>query len=296
MDDRSGPCSRSRWRPCCSPWRSWRRPPRSPPLRRRPPAAAAPSGPGSITLHVQSARSVERRSRASSTRTTPSTKYKWLVNVDDTGDPGTSAAPGHREAACRRRRQGGSTDPDYADSLPVALDPQHLRLRADRRPGRPDRPQRHHGARQPARREVPHLGDRRRLQDRRRALHRRRRDPDGHGRDEPDAAAPDARMRIQVFNDNAPVDATYEVDAEQGLRGFTAHLTDVFGDGERRLLRQRRCAPSTSTRTPTAPARSSSTPTTARSSTPTRSTGRCVSDAPARSSSPTSAPTGTPPR
>ena len=43
---------------------------------------------------------------------------------------------------------------------------------------------------------------------------------------------------LQVFNDNAPVDGTYEVDAEQGLAGFTAHLTDVFGDGQHRLLRQ----------------------------------------------------------
>ncbi len=45
-------------------------------------------------------------------------------------------------------------------------------------------------------------------------------------------------LRIQVFNDNAPVDATYEVDAEPGLGGFTAHLTDVLGHGQRRLLRQ----------------------------------------------------------
>lgn len=37
-------------------------------------------------------------------------------------------------------------------------------------------------------------------------------------------------IRIQVFNDNTPVDSTYEIDAEQGLRGFTAHLTDVFGE------------------------------------------------------------------
>jgi len=36
-------------------------------------------------------------------------------------------------------------------------------------------------------------------------------------------------LRIQVFNDNVPVDSTYEVDAEQGLAGFTAHLSDVFG-------------------------------------------------------------------
>ena len=36
-------------------------------------------------------------------------------------------------------------------------------------------------------------------------------------------------LRLQVFNDNAPVDGTYEVDAEPGLAGFTASLTDVLG-------------------------------------------------------------------
>ncbi len=36
-------------------------------------------------------------------------------------------------------------------------------------------------------------------------------------------------LQIQVFEDRAPVDATFEVDAENGLAGFTAHLADVFG-------------------------------------------------------------------
>jgi hypothetical protein len=36
-------------------------------------------------------------------------------------------------------------------------------------------------------------------------------------------------VRIQVFNDNIPVDGTYEVDAEQGLAGFHAVLSDVLG-------------------------------------------------------------------
>jgi hypothetical protein len=35
-------------------------------------------------------------------------------------------------------------------------------------------------------------------------------------------------LRLQVFNDSVPV-GTYEVDAEQGLAGFTANLTDVLG-------------------------------------------------------------------
>lgn len=43
---------------------------------------------------------------------------------------------------------------------------------------------------------------------------------------------PLATMKIQVFHDNAPVDGTFEVDGESGtnLAGFTAHLSDVFGE------------------------------------------------------------------
>jgi hypothetical protein len=37
-------------------------------------------------------------------------------------------------------------------------------------------------------------------------------------------------VRIRVFNDNIPVDGTYEVGAERGLAGFTAHLADVMGE------------------------------------------------------------------
>jgi hypothetical protein len=37
-------------------------------------------------------------------------------------------------------------------------------------------------------------------------------------------------IRLRVFNDNMPVDGTYEVDAEAGLAGFKAHITDVLGE------------------------------------------------------------------
>jgi hypothetical protein len=37
-------------------------------------------------------------------------------------------------------------------------------------------------------------------------------------------------IRIRVFNDNVPVDGTYEVGTERGLGGFTAHLADVMGE------------------------------------------------------------------
>jgi hypothetical protein len=37
-------------------------------------------------------------------------------------------------------------------------------------------------------------------------------------------------VRLRVFNDSVPVDGTYEVGAESGLAGFTAHLSDVMGE------------------------------------------------------------------
>ncbi|MDT5024773.1 MAG: hypothetical protein QOE61_1199, partial [Micromonosporaceae bacterium] len=37
-------------------------------------------------------------------------------------------------------------------------------------------------------------------------------------------------VRIRVFNDNIPVDGTYEVNAEKGLSGFTARLFDVMAE------------------------------------------------------------------
>ncbi len=40
---------------------------------------------------------------------------------------------------------------------------------------------------------------------------------------------PLATIKIQVFDDLAPVDATYEADAEPGLPGFVASLADVTG-------------------------------------------------------------------
>lgn len=40
---------------------------------------------------------------------------------------------------------------------------------------------------------------------------------------------PLATIKIQVFNDSAPVDATYEADAESGLAGFVASLADSTG-------------------------------------------------------------------
>jgi hypothetical protein len=41
---------------------------------------------------------------------------------------------------------------------------------------------------------------------------------------------PLSTIRVRVFQDNMPVDGTYEIGAESGLSGFTAHLADVLGE------------------------------------------------------------------
>jgi hypothetical protein len=41
---------------------------------------------------------------------------------------------------------------------------------------------------------------------------------------------PTGTLRLRVFKDTAPVDGTYEVGSEAPLRGFHAHLGDVFGE------------------------------------------------------------------
>ena len=41
---------------------------------------------------------------------------------------------------------------------------------------------------------------------------------------------PLANVRIRIFQDSAPVDGTYEIDAEQGLAGFRGYLSDQLGD------------------------------------------------------------------
>jgi IPT/TIG domain len=189
--------------------------------------AAAPSGPGSITLHVQSARSVNA-GPGFVHQGDPVTKYRWLINIDDTGDPGTSAAPGI-DRCLPSTAKGGSTDPDYADSCawPSTRNTSGF-------------------APIVAQGNETDLDDTRKLENLPAGKYLISVTADGfkidgsHFTVAPGGTQkvtvsmnptplPLTTLRLTVFNDNAPVDATYEVDAEQGLRGFTAHLTDVFG-------------------------------------------------------------------
>ena len=189
---------------------------------------AAPAQPGGITLSVVSARSVAPGAGFVHAQD-PVDTYKWLVNRDDTGDPGTSAAPG-TQSCLPPGAEGGSTDPDFADSCPwpsirktsgfapivaqgdqsdlnrtqalSGLEPGKYLISVTAKGFKIDG--QHFTVASGATRAVRVLMN--------------------------PTPLPLSTIRIQVFNDNIPVDATYEADAEAGLSGFVAHLTDVFGE------------------------------------------------------------------
>jgi hypothetical protein len=192
-----------------------------------PPAAAA-TATGSITLHVASARDINS-GPGFVHEGDPITSYKWIINADDTGDPGTAANP-LTSQCLPATAPGGSSDPDYAETCPWP----------STRPTSGIAP-------------IMAQGDETELNDTT-AL-------DGlpAGKYLISVTADDFKIdgahftvtgggtqlvnvamnptplplttyRIQVFNDRVPVDATWEQDAENGLAGFHAHLTDVLGD------------------------------------------------------------------
>ena len=192
------------------------------------PTAYAADSPGSITLHVQSARSVAD-GPGFVHKDDPITDYKWLINVDDTGDPGTAADPG-TEHCLPPGAAGGSTDPGFADTCPwpsIRNTPGYAPIVAQ-------------GTQED-------LNDSTALDNLPAGKYLISVTADGfkidgaHFTVQPGATQhvtvrmnptplPLTTIQIQVFEDQAPVDATYEADAERGLSGFTAHLTDVFGE------------------------------------------------------------------
>jgi hypothetical protein len=121
------------------------------------PAPLALAGaPGKITLHVQSARTVNPAAGFVH-QGDAIASYKWLINVDDTGNPGTLLAQGTESCLPPTAVPGGSSgaDPNYADSCPWPS----VRTTSGMAP---------------IGRQVPHLGHRGRVQDRRRTLHGQR--------------------------------------------------------------------------------------------------------------------------
>ncbi|WP_374971272.1 IPT/TIG domain-containing protein [Terrabacter sp. BE26] len=219
------------------------------------PAAAAPAvvtvadcptgaaaGSGCISLAVTSARTVaDNKSTSTPTfvqKGDPVGTYQWMINEDNTGDPGTDAAPLF-DKCLPSRAPGGSTKPaspapgdptePYADSCPwpsVRTTSGHAAIVAQ-------------GTEKDLAKATLLQG----LKPGKYLISVTAPDfkIDGAhfsvvaGRQTAVAVAmqplplPLATIRIQVFNDNVPVDGTYEADAEQGLSNFTATLTDVLG-------------------------------------------------------------------
>ncbi|MGA8978494.1 MAG: SdrD B-like domain-containing protein, partial [Pedococcus sp.] len=190
-------------------------------------ATAAATTPGSITLAVQSARTV--RPQAGFVHAgDPVTSYQWIINEDATGDPGTSGRQ-LTDQCLPGRAPGGASNPDYADTCPWPS----TRTTSGFAP-------------------VVAQGDQSAL-NRSKALEglapgkylisvtaKDFKIDGAHFTVTPGGAQvvsvgmnptplPLSTIKIQVFEDNAPVDGTYEVGAEQGRAAFTANLTDVFG-------------------------------------------------------------------
>ena len=201
-------------------------------------AAVVPPLPGGITLQVQSARSVNTNTTATVGRFVQQgdaiLKYKWLINADDVGDPGTALNQGTEKClpASATNAFGvsiGSTDPQFADTCQWPS----TRKTAGQAPiiaqgNETDLSSTKALANVPAGKYlISVLADGFKIDGQHFTVMSDQTIPVTVQMNP--TPLPLTTLRIQVFNDNQPVDATSEVDAEKGLSGFTAHLSDVFG-------------------------------------------------------------------
>ncbi|MEP6855379.1 MAG: hypothetical protein ABJA33_07915, partial [Pedococcus sp.] len=192
-----------------------------------PSVVAAATTPGSITLAVQSARSV-RPGAGFVHKGDPIAKYKWLINADDSGDPGTVTNP-LTDKCLPGRAPGGSADPNYADTCPwpstratsgfapvIAQGDETDLNRTKTLDALP-----------PGKYLISVTAKDFKIDGAHFAVA-------GGGTQAVTVAMnptplPLSTIKIQVFQDNAPVDGTYEVGAESVLSGFSGYLSDVFG-------------------------------------------------------------------
>lgn len=195
------------------------------------------TGTGCLSLAVTSARTVNPDAGFVH-KGDAVTAYTWMINEDSTGNPGTDAAP-LLDQCLPSRAPGGSTKPSttipgeptepYADTCPwpsVRTTSGHSKIVAQGDQTTLSGTKILEGL-APGRYLISLIAADYKI--------------DGahftvvDGRQTAVAAQlqplplPLATIRIQVFNDNIPVDGTYEANAEEGLAGFTATLSDVLG-------------------------------------------------------------------
>lgn len=182
-------------------------------------ASAAPSSPGAITLHVQSARTVAAAPAIQ--KGDAITAYHWLIAAEDVGNPHDTSAN------CLPARAGGTATfattcgwPSVRatpGAVPVVAQGDETTLNDT--VALPDVP--------PGRYLISVVSDGYKIDGAHFSVNGGTQQVTVDMQPYP---LPLGTARIRVFNDRVPVDATYEVGAEPGLAGFTAHLTDVLGE------------------------------------------------------------------
>ena len=201
-----------------------------------PAAHAATASPGAITLHVQSARSVGA-GVGYIHRGDAVTSYKWLIAAEDVGNPDDSRANCLPQTTLAP--DGRATDPS-GTSTPNTANPtagDHCQWPSVRyTPG---------AVPVVAQGTSSDLNDTTALDNLPAGRYLVSVTADGYKLDgahftvnggtqrvtvdlQP-SPLPLGTVRMRVFNDSLPVDATYEVGAEKGLAGFHTTLSDVLG-------------------------------------------------------------------
>ncbi|MBM0227731.1 carboxypeptidase-like regulatory domain-containing protein [Micromonospora sp. ATA51] len=185
------------------------------------PAAAEPTT-GAITLQVVSARTVGPAPQIQ--QGDPVTDYRWLITADDTGDPHDALEH------CLPARAGVASAPDFADhcrwpsirntpgAVPVVAQGDQAKLAAGTAlDGLPA-----------GRYLISVTADGYKIDGEHLTVTAGQTTAVRVGMQP--YPLPLGTVRLRVFDDSVPVDGTYEVGAERGLAGFTAHLSDVMGE------------------------------------------------------------------
>ena len=194
-------------------------------------AAAAPTySAGAITLSVASARDVNPgKTSVKPNAGDPVADYQWIINADDTGNPGTAKDPLLTDCLPATAAGAHSTDANFADTCPwpstrptsgfapIVAEGDQADFAAGKSLDLPG-----------GKYLISVKADGYKIDGAHFTV-------DGGSQAVTVGLNPTplplATIQLQVYDDYAPVDGTYEVDAESSVNmsGFHAHLTDVFG-------------------------------------------------------------------
>lgn len=185
------------------------------------PAVAAAPADGSLSLRVESARTVGPAPEIQ--KGDPITAYHWMVTADDVGNPHDAVEN------CLPSRAGVASAADFADhcgwpsvraapaAVPIVAQGDETDLAGDKTLGNLPT----------GKYLISVTADGYKIDGAHFAI------TGGQTSavtvDMQPFPLPLGSIRLRVFDDTVPVDGTYEVGAERGLAGFTAHLTDVLG-------------------------------------------------------------------